>query len=146
MSEIIKLKKEVTQLREKLCESEYGNNDIYVRDKVKGSMAQFPYSAKSFNIGGYEEMSERCIKKRSEIGVKISNKYDELYKKINDALDYIQKIEDSEIRQILTYKYIDGLTWEQTGQSMNYSWETVRKKHDKFMKIIPPNTTLNGLQ
>ena len=92
------------------------------------------------------EAQSGWIEKKSEIGNKISNKYDELYKKIDEALDYIQKIEDSEIRQILTYRYIDGLTWEQTGQSMNYSWETVRKKHDKFMKIIPPNTTLNDLQ
>jgi len=145
LSEIIKLKKEVTQLREKLCESEYGNNDIYVRDKVKGSMAQFPYSAKSFNIGGYEEMSEQCIKKKSEIGAKISKKYDELYIKINDALDYIQEIKDSEIRQILTYKYIDGLRWEQIGQSMTYAAITVRKKHNDFFKSISPNITLNDL-
>ena len=97
-------------------------------------MSEYPYSARSFNLVGLEQMSEECIKKRNEIGKKISDKYYELNCRINKAYDYILGIDDSEIRQILQYKYIDGLTWEQIGQAMNYAAITVRKRHDDFIK------------
>lgn len=136
LNEIIKLKKEVEQLRVKLRELNYGDSEKIVTDKVRGSMSQFPYLPRTFTLVGMEQMSEECIKKRDAIGKKISDKYYELYSRIDKAIDFIQNIEDSEIRQILTYKYIDGLTWEQIGQCMNYGTSSIRLKHDKFMKKI----------
>ena len=142
LSEIIKLKKEINQFRLKLQELKYGDNETIVTDKVKGSMSQFPYLPRSFTITGREEMSEDCLQKRNEIAQGIRIKTQKLMEKINRAFEYIESIEDSNIRQILTYRYIDGLTWEQTGECMSYSWETVRKKHDKFIKSIPNNTSI----
>lgn len=133
LNEILKLKKEVKQLSQKLQELNYGDDETVVSDKVRGSMSEYPYSARSFNLVGREQMSEECIQKRNEIGKKISDKYYELNCKINKAYDYILGIDDSEIRQILQYKYIDGLTWEQIGQAMNYGMSTVRLKHDRFI-------------
>ncbi len=134
LNEILKLKKEVKQLSQKLQELNFGDDETVVSDKVRGSMSEYPYSARSFNLVGLEQMSEECIQKRSEIGKKISDKYYELNCRINKAYDYILGIDDSEIRQILQYKYIDGLTWEQIGQAMNYAAITVRKRHDDFIK------------
>lgn len=134
LNEIIKLKKEVEQLRLKLQELSYGDNETVVTDKVKGSMSHHPYSARSFTLVGTEQMSEECIQKRDAIGKKISDKYHELYCKIDIAIDFIQNIEDSEIRQILTYKYIDGLTWDQIGECMSYDESTVRKKHNNWLR------------
>lgn len=129
LSEIIKLKKEVKQLQGKLRELGYdGDNETIVSDKVKGSMSEFPFSSRSFNLIGFEQMTEECIQKRTEIGQKISQKYYELNCKINKAIDYIHCIDDSEIRQILTYKYIDGLTWEEISEVMSYNESTLRKK------------------
>lgn len=142
LSQIIKLKKEIKQLNEKLQELSYGDNETIVTDKVRGSMAQFPYLPKSFTITGREEMSEECIKERNEMGVRIRLKTQSLMEKINKAYEFIDSIEDSTVRQIMVYRYIDGLTWEQTGECMSYSWETVRKKHDKLLKTIPTNTSI----
>ncbi len=142
LSQIIKLKKEIKQLNQKLEELSYGDNETIVTDKVRGSMSQFPYLPRSFTITGREEMSEECIKKRNEVGIRIRTKTQSLMEKINKAYEFIESIEDSIIRQILVYRYIDGLTWEQTGECMSYSWETVRKKHDKFLKTIPTNTSI----
>ncbi len=142
LGQIIKLKKEIKQLNEKLQELSYGDNETIVTDKVRGSMAQFPYLPRSFTITGREEMSEECIKKRNEIGVRIRIKTQSLMEKVNKTYEFIESIEDSTVRQIMVYRYIDGLTWEQTGECMSYSWETVRKKHDKFLKTIPTNTSI----
>lgn len=150
LSEIVKLRKEVKRLQDKLVELQYGDgdNETIVSDKVRGSMSHFPYSARSFNLVGREQMSEECIKKRNEIAKKISNDYYKLSCIINNAIDYINSIEDSEIRTILSYKYIDGLTWEQIGACMNYGTSTVRFKHDRFMKdnkCLAPISTLNDI-
>lgn len=134
LREIVKLRKELKQWQEKLQQLDYGDNETIVSDKVRGSMSQFPYSARSFNLIGREQMSEECIIKRNEIGEKISKTYYKINCKINDAIDYINSIEDSEIRSILTYRYIDGLTWEQIGENMIFDESTVRKKHDNWFK------------
>ncbi len=142
LMEINHLKKEIGLLKQKLNEMSYGDNETIVADTVKGSMTQFPYIPRSFTIIGREEMSEECLHKRNEIAVRIRSKTQMLMDKVNKAFEYIQSVEDCNVRQILTYRYIDGLTWEQTGECMSYSWETVRKKHDKFMKSIPNNTSI----
>jgi hypothetical protein len=142
LGEIIQLKKEIKQLNQKLQELSYGDNDKIVTDKVRGSMAQFPYLPRSFTITGREEMSEECLEKRNAIAVRIRQKTQNLMGKVNKAFEFIESVGDSTIRQILTYRYIDGLTWEQTGECMSYSWETVRKKHDKFIKTIPTDTSI----
>lgn len=140
LNEIIRLKREVEQLRQKLQDMCYGDNKTVVTDKVKGSMSQYPYSARSFTLAGIEHMSEECIKRRDVIGKKISDKYETLYLKVSDAIEYIQQIKDSDIRQIFMYRYIDGLKWIDIGLCMNYSGETVRKKHDNFIKSLPSYT------
>lgn len=142
LTEINHLKKEINLLRNKLQELSYGDNEAIVADKVKGSMAQFPYLARTFTIIGREEMSEECLEQRNQIAQKIRAKTQTLMEKVNCAFKFIESIQDSNVRQIMTYRYIDGLTWEQTGECMSYSWETVRKKHDKFLKSIPNNTSI----
>ncbi|WP_024833820.1 hypothetical protein [Ruminiclostridium josui] len=128
LNEILKLKKEVKQLNQKLQELNYGDDETVVSDKVRGSMSEYPYSARSFNLVGREQMSEKCIQKRNEIGKKISDKYYELNCKISKALDYINTISDSEIRTIYRYRFIDGQEWKEIGLYMNYDESTVRRK------------------
>ncbi|OPX43824.1 hypothetical protein CLHUN_23050 [Ruminiclostridium hungatei] len=142
LTEINQLKKEINLLRQKLQELSYGDSETVVSDRVKGSMAQFPYLPRTFTIVGREEMSEECLEQRNQMAMKIRTKTQELMSKVNRAFQFIESIQDSNVRQILTYRYIDGLTWEQTGECMSYSWETVRKKHDRFLKSIPNNTSI----
>ena len=134
LNEILKLKKEVKQLSQKLQELNYGDDETVVSDKVRGSMSEYPYSARSFNLVGREQMSEGCIQKRSEIGKKISDKYYELNCRINKAYDYILGIDDSEIRQILQYKYIDGLNSEEIGEILGWTSRTIERRLENWYK------------
>lgn len=128
LCEIVKIKKEINRLQNKLKELSYGDNETIVTDKVRGSMAYYPYSARSFTLVGLEQMSEDCIKKRDEIAGKLRAAYSKQLDKINKAIDYINSIPDSEIRTILSYKYIDGLTEENISEMMGISDRTVRRK------------------
>lgn len=48
---------------------------------------------------------------------------------------FIATINDSEMRQIVTLRSIQGLTWEQIGQKLNSDRTTVSKKFRKFLKF-----------
>lgn len=49
--------------------------------------------------------------------------------------NYINTIEQSDIRQILEHRYIDNMNWYQIQTIMGYRHEdTARKKHNKFIE------------
>ncbi|MBP2655616.1 MAG: hypothetical protein H6Q73_3185 [Firmicutes bacterium] len=49
---------------------------------------------------------------------------------------YIQSVDDSEMRMILSLRYINGLSWNQVAASISVyaSGDGVRKTHDRFLK------------
>jgi len=55
---------------------------------------------------------------------------------LNRINRYIQSIDDSEMRQIIALRYVNGLTWNQVAASISvYATESsVRKAHDRFCK------------
>jgi hypothetical protein len=132
-----KIKKEIEQIK-----TQIENLDVELtQDSVTGSENNFPYIKRNFTIkgyayGDYENKIERLQNK-------LKKKLHELMDERDSADDFINSVEDSDVRQILRYRYIDGLCWEQIGYNMGYSWETVRKKHDNYLKNIPVNTTSN---
>ncbi|WP_346920776.1 RNA polymerase subunit sigma-24 [Clostridium sp. UBA7339] len=56
---------------------------------------------------------------------------------LNRLNRYIESIEDSEMRMILSLRYINGLSWEQVAASISpyASGESVRKSHERFLKM-----------
>ena len=57
------------------------------------------------------------------------------------ALDYIQNVPFSEIRQIMTFRYVDGFSWIKVAHEMNrlypneiYSKDSVRGKCERFLE------------
>lgn len=55
---------------------------------------------------------------------------------LNRLNHYIQSVEDSQMRMILTLRYVNGLTWRQIAKSMGVAGDgsTERKKLDRFLK------------
>ena len=55
---------------------------------------------------------------------------------LNRVNRYISGIDDSEMRMILSLRYINALRWEQVAASISSyaSGESVRKAHDRFLK------------
>lgn len=49
--------------------------------------------------------------------------------------NYINNIEESDIRQIFEHRYIDNMNWIQIQVAMGYEHEdTARKKHDRYLE------------
>src|SRR5665647_948015 len=55
---------------------------------------------------------------------------------LNRLNRYIQSIDDSEMRQIIALRYVNGLSWSQVAASISvYATESsVRKAHDRFLQ------------
>ena len=109
-------------------------------DSVEGSAKSFPYIFHSISVEGLSDddlESKLRIKLKFERITKLLrtnqgrfvNEYDRLIK-------FIQKVDDSEMRQILTYKYISNLPWNQVAAniSINATDDSVRKAHDRFIE------------
>lgn len=106
----------------------------FVRDSVNGSASQFPYTNHKVHIEGYD--LEGYKRKVARLNRRIVNKMDELVEEKDRLIEFIYDIENSEVRQIFIYRYIDGLVWKEIGDKMNYGTSTIRLKHDSFIRTL----------
>ncbi|QUH21093.1 RNA polymerase subunit sigma-24 [Alkaliphilus sp. B6464] len=105
-----------------------------ITDKVTGSLSEFPYIMHSITISGIDEDEYNRKSKRLERKLKL--RLDELMDAVEEIDEYISKQEDSEIRQILSLKYINRLPWRQVAEHLGYADESVpRKKINRFLKM-----------
>lgn len=130
-----KIKAEIEQIRYELSKVE----PEYTQDSVTGSSIDFPYTKHSIKIEGYDYNSYEH--KTQRIQNRLNKKLNELVKEKDKLTEYIYNIDDSDLRQIFMYRYVDGFTWEDIGKEMKYAAITVRMKHDKFIKSISTNIT-----
>ena len=65
---------------------------------------------------------------------------------LNRLNRYIQGLEDSEIRMILSLRYINGLSWEQVAACISAyaTADSVRKLHDRFLSKNKNLSVLSG--
>ncbi len=61
----------------------------------------------------------------------------------NETEEFIASISDIELRNILSFHYIEGMAWAQVAYGMNalygdkiYTPDKCRKKHDRFIKSL----------
>jgi len=137
LSKLLSIKEEIEQIKRELStiEPEYGT------DAVTGSSPYFPYVKHSIIISGYDTKDyEHKIKR---INNRLNRKLIELVNEKDKLTEYIYSLEDSGLRQILVYRYVNGLTWGKIGEKMNYEVSGLRKKHDKFIKEVAHFPTLD---
>lgn len=70
----------------------------------------------------------------SDIAIIIKCKLEQVTYEHSRLLRYINTIDDSLMRQILTYRYVNRFTWQQVANSLGETDESFpRKKHDTFL-------------
>lgn len=125
-----KLLSEVELLKRQLEKTE----PEYVEDSVKGSSTSFPYTQHKVHIEGYDLESYK--RKVSRLNKRIVNKMNELVEEKDSLIEFIYNIEETELRQIFIYKYIDGLVWKEIAIKMNYSETSIRNKHRYLINTL----------
>lgn len=106
----------------------------FVSDSVNGSDSEFPYTNHKMHVEGYDLESYK--RKVARLNKRIINKMNELVEEKDSLIEFIYNLEDSEVRQIFIYKYLEGLTWKEIAAKMNYGISTVRLKHDNLIRNL----------
>lgn len=117
LEQIMFLKRKVKDLERRLQ-----NNNISstVADSVKGSSTNFPCIECHRTIQGVDYKKQIRDKKYRKLLKSKRYKINKLLVQIEYDLNYI---EDSEIRQIIRFKYFDDCSWIQIMHKMNYKSE-----------------------
>ena len=88
--------------------------------------------------GGGESGSpiERPMDKVLEIDEEINREIDELQTVRQEIRAALNQLEDENLKLLMEYRYIDGLTWEQIAVKMNYSYMQICRLHGKALRTI----------
>ena len=129
LEQIIFLKREVKDLERRL---QNNNINSVIADSVKGSSTNFPYIECHRVIQGVDYKKQIRDRKYRKLLKSKRDKINKLLVQIEYDLNYIA---DSEIRQIIRYKYFDNCSWIQIMHKMNYkSEEKARIKLKRFFE------------
>lgn len=129
LEQIMFLKREVKDLERRL---QNNNINSVIADSVKGSSTNFPYIECHRVIQGVDYKKQIRDRKYRKLLKSKRDKINKLLVQIEYDLNYI---EDSEIRQIIRYKYFDDCSWIQIMHKMNYkSEEKARIKLKRFFE------------
>ena len=105
-------------------------------DKVIGSSKSFPYTTMSFHIEGVD--AEDYNRRTKRLKNKLVNKKNELLALQEEVQNFVDAIEDSLTRQIITLRFINCLSWNEIAEKVgvNSSADSIRKISERFLKNI----------
>lgn len=92
---------------------------------------------KTIKIEGFPSLDyekKKAALKRYKAKLEILDQ--ELLEKLTEIEEYIESIDDSRIRRIMRYRYIDDLTWQQIAHRMgkHHTADGCRMAHDRFLE------------
>ena len=99
---------------------------------VSASDKEWPYCKYTEIITGLPSLADQ--RKRHQL----ERRKAKCQKQIEQIEYYIYHVEDSLIRQLLQYRYMEGLKWNDIAAKMgqNYSEEQLKKRLQRFLKKI----------
>lgn len=86
--------------------------------------------------GAGADKIQLCVEKIVEIQNQLTAQViagADLRSNIGSAID---SVPDIRLRQLLRYRYIDGMTWERVAVTMNYSWKQVCRMHGNALNVL----------
>ena len=131
-------KEELEQLRSlkiEIKELEAELRDIpKTTDSVRGSTVNHPYIEHTIVIEGPDKKLDRELYDKLSMKI-LKRKYE-----LNRMEDWLDSINDSQMRTILKLYYKDGLTWKEVAFRINENDESYpRRKVRDFLKIVRHN-------
>lgn len=135
LEQIRDIKKEVEYIQKKIEMADYTIKTWTTSDTVTGSLPFFPYTKHKIHIRGVDlpGYKQEVSRLRSEWRAKLRK----LTKKIEGASEYIESISDSEMRLLLTLRFIEGMSWQDIARKIGVAGDgsTERKRVERFFKL-----------
>lgn len=113
------------------------------RDQLEiliGNLEQTLYAPRSPNLSGMPRsgsgsQTENAVIRHADLMNQYKRKTDELAKvirTIEKAIDCLQSKE----RTLMRLYYVEGMTWEEVGTVMHYSWSQLHRIHARALEML----------
>lgn len=86
--------------------------------------------------GGNGSPIERPMDKVLEIEKEVDREIDEMQIVRKEIRETLNQLEDENLKLLMEYRYIDGLTWEQIAVKMHYGFQWVCKLHGRALNRL----------
>ena len=134
------LRKEISKLEDKIFKLETTDLGIASDVVTKGKRGGRPLG--TVKITGFlQQEYDRASKDLHERKLLLKHREDGLLEVMNQAEEFIEGIEDIELRNICSLYYIEDMTWVQVAHRMNelygkenYTDNSCRCKHERFLE------------
>jgi hypothetical protein len=106
-------------------------------DMVKGSSRDFPYVERNVHIEGMTDRTALSLNYTINRELrKLEERYENLMEVTNDVLDFIDSIEDSHMRLIITYRFIENYSWGEVADAIggNNTEGSVKMAFQRFIE------------
>jgi hypothetical protein len=134
LGQLISLRAEIRDIERKIKELE----DTAIpksKDTVKSSGKDWPYIEGHTVVEGYDEAAGREKSRRLErLWVARRNRLARAQQTETEIEEFIESIDDSRIRLMIQYYYIDGFTYEKVGELMHCDRTTVERTINRYLK------------
>lgn len=100
------------------------------------AMRTTPSMSQAPGGGGSGSPIERPMDKVLEIDAEINREIDELQTVRQEIRAALNQLEDENLKLLMEYRYIDGLTWEQIAVKMHYGFQWVCKLHGRALNRL----------
>ena len=87
--------------------------------------------------GGKGGGTQGAISKIVDLETEINAEIDKLVEKRKEIEGIIRAVEDSTLRTLLEYRYINGKKWEEIALMMGYDYRYILKIHGKALSLLP---------
>lgn len=126
-------KKELSQLYYLNREIEYMQGRIQELECLATSSTQ-KITGMPF-VAGISDMVSKYAAEIADLNGLLDLNLKKCFYELNRLNRYIQSVENTEMRMILSLRYINNLSWEQVAASISscLSGESIRKAHDRFL-------------
>ena len=133
LREIEYISKKIDELRNERVKHEAKRK----HDIVKASSKNFPYIEHNIHIEGLDDTKEMLLNKKiSDEIEKLEKRYETLVQVTREVMDYIESVDDSRMRMIITYRVIENYSWNKVADMMGggNTEDSVKKMFYRFME------------
>lgn len=125
LSQLYWLNREIEQDKKRLAELETSATNC-----TTGEITGMPHGTGNMDKLGNYAAEIADLKALIELNIQ------KCWYELNRLNRYIQSVEDSFMRQILTYRYVNGLSWDQVAFNIGgrNTGDGVRKAHNRFLE------------
>lgn len=123
--------KRLIERNEKKIEDEQCKNVSVVKGKVEGSSKEHPYIMRHYTVQMYDPIetdtsNRRILKWQSEIK--------QAKKEMSEVEQFIDGIKDIRIKEVFTYRYIDGMKTTDIADKLGYTKGRISQIISKLVK------------